>query len=176
MHLMGSEKKFKHLPMYWSLLNCQRSIFLTVPLFFPSARTPLRRRGFHRAVPNANKTIVRIPLSVGIHTLLASLLWWLMGEFAIREFIDLFSENFAGFYRAFSDERKSDDVRVSVNLNCFMKCFSDSSRWLRTRCWWIIELNCWKSVILKQQIIIENLLRQYSHRTMRQTLMWHTKS
>lgn len=34
MHLMGSEKKFKHLPTYWSLLNCQRSIFLTVPLFF----------------------------------------------------------------------------------------------------------------------------------------------
>lgn len=30
----GARKKFKHLPTYWSLLNCQRSIFLTVPLFF----------------------------------------------------------------------------------------------------------------------------------------------
>lgn len=39
MHLMGSEKKeFKHLPSYWSLPNCQRSIFLTVPLFFPQTK------------------------------------------------------------------------------------------------------------------------------------------
>ena len=40
MHLMARARK-KHLstfPSYWSLLNCQRSIFLTVPLFFFAAR------------------------------------------------------------------------------------------------------------------------------------------
>lgn len=66
MHLMGKrEKKINHLPMYWFLLNCQRSIFLTVSLFF-LLKHPKR---FYRAMPNANKTIVGIPLSVGVHTL-----------------------------------------------------------------------------------------------------------
>lgn len=74
MHLMARARK-KHLstfPSYWSLLNCQRSIFLTVPLFFcraPSIQHSTTHREFYRAMPNANKTIVRIPLSVGIHTL-----------------------------------------------------------------------------------------------------------